>query len=312
MQEQEIYELLKENICVQDEALKKIIRVLNHNLNYSNFKQNILLIGERGSGKTTMIKEVANLFDINVSEVYDAFKDGEINLELFYTAFCSLYSSSEGFNGLLLMHDYQDGYIHGNVTDFNSMIASNALNLGDHGIIDVSNVTFVGEIDTTGMEDIFCEPTDSYDLNDEKFDDPILALLQQAINSTSKVYVDEDGNVSLDFRFMKKIINSIRNRFLSTNCSNAFPLKIYMDAMDTNEILNALSSPISALNLYKDDLDDEYINSSEFMKNVAYQVLESGEGLHFISKAIENTALKDYKKNEKVLKKGSLLIPTRK
>lgn len=74
MNEFEFYSLLKDNICMQDEALRKLIWVLYRNFYLNgNFKQNILLIGERGTGKTTMLKEVADFMDIPMGDVYDMF-----------------------------------------------------------------------------------------------------------------------------------------------------------------------------------------------------------------------------------------------
>ena len=80
-----------------------------------------------------------------------------------------------------------------------------------------------------------------------------------------------------------------------------------MDDMGSKEICDALYSPHSALNLYKNDLLDDYFNSSAFIQKVVYQIMESGEGLHYVTKAVEDVLSHDVKQNEKVLKKGSLL-----
>ena len=80
-----------------------------------------------------------------------------------------------------------------------------------------------------------------------------------------------------------------------------------MDNMNSQEIMKALKSPYSALNLYKNDLTCEYINSDEFVNKVVYNILESGEGLHYVMMAIEDAILDDHKYKQKVLKKGSLL-----
>ena len=88
MEEKTIYELLKENIYVQDKALKKLIWALYRNF-YLDFgrKQNVLLIGERGTGKTTMLKEVCYTMDIPLGEVYDLFMPNGINISLFLNAY---------------------------------------------------------------------------------------------------------------------------------------------------------------------------------------------------------------------------------
>ena len=75
MNRQMFFELLKENICIQDEALKKLVWVLYNNFYGENsIKENILLIGDLGSGKTTMIKETAELMDIPMGEVFNQMK----------------------------------------------------------------------------------------------------------------------------------------------------------------------------------------------------------------------------------------------
>lgn len=311
MDEQVIYSLLKENLCVQDEALRKLIWTLYRNSHFSsNFKQNILLIGERGTGKTTMVREVADLMDIPIGEIYDMFLPGGFNVSLFMNGIYQIMSKGdEASHGILLIHDFQNSFLYGSSTGFNAMLASNTINLGESKYFDVSNITFIGEMDTNQMKDIFPKERDILaDLENNYFMSPTLNLVKEYLDDTNTIRVDEHGNKTIDLRFEKNIANQIRTRFLSTNCKEAFGQKVYMENMGISEILKALNSPFSVLNLYRDDLDDDYINSDEFVKKVVYQVLESGEGLHSLSEAIEEVALHDYKRDEKILKKGSLLI----
>ena len=81
-----------------------------------------------------------------------------------------------------------------------------------------------------------------------------------------------------------------------------------MDGMGAKEIESALNSPISVLNLYRDELSDVYINSDDFINKVVYYIMESNDGLHSVSKAIENVVLNDFKHSDKVLKKNSVLF----
>lgn len=315
MDEQIIYSLLKENLCVQDEALRKLIWTLYRNFHFSsNFQQNVLLIGERGTGKTTMVREVADLMDIPMGEVYDMFLPGGFNVSLFLNGIYQIMSKGENIgNGILLIHDFQNSFLYGSSTGFNAMLASKTMNLGEAGYFDVSNITFVGEIDTNQMKDIFPKERDVLtDLEDNYFMSPTLNLVKEYLDDTNTIRVDENGYKSVDLRFEKNLVGQIRKRFLSPGCSEAFGQKIYMENMGREEILKAMNSPFSVLNLYRNDLEEEYITSDEFVKKVVYQVLESGEGLHSLSSAIEEVALNDYKRNEKVLKKGSLLLSSSK
>ena len=49
------------------------------------------------------------------------------------------------------------------------------------------------------------------------------------------------------------------------------------------------------------------MHSEDFIQKVVYQIMESGEGLHYVTTAVEDVLSRDVKQNEKVLKKGSLL-----
>lgn len=48
-----------------------------------------------------------------------------------------------------------------------------------------------------------------------------------------------------------------------------------MDDMNMEVILSALKSPLSDLNLYRDDLSKDYLLSDAFVKEIAYQIMES-------------------------------------
>ena len=156
MQEQIIYDLLKDELMIQDEPLRKLIWVLDKNFyTDGDFKQNILLIGERGSGKTTMLRETAKLMEIPMGEVYNMFVPNGFNVSLFYNGVSQMMSDSESGKGILLLHDFQDSFIYGSSDAFNSMIASGTIDLGDGVYWDVSDITFVGEIDTNNVDDLF-------------------------------------------------------------------------------------------------------------------------------------------------------------
>lgn len=309
MEEYTIYALLKENLGIQDEPLRKLIWVLDKNFNSDyNIKQNILLIGERGSGKTTMLRETAELMEIPMGEIYNMFLPGGFNVNLFYNGVSQIMSDSSTGEGILLLHDFQNSFIYGTSDVFNSMIASGTLELGEGNYWDVSNITFVGEIDTTNAEELFPEERDALtDWKYGQFASPVLNVVHSYISNDNTIMIDGDGNRIPNVGMIRYVTNQIRNRFLSSSCAEAFKRKIFMNNMGSKEIYDALCSPHSVLNLYKDDLAPDYLNSTEFMNKVIYQVMESGEGLHYVSTAVEEVVSRDVKENEKILKKDSLL-----
>lgn len=309
MEEYLLYELLKENLRIQDEPLKKLIWVLDKNFNSDyNMKQNILLIGERGSGKTTMLREVAELMEIPMGEIYNMFLPGGFNVNLFYNGVSQMMRDSSTGKGILLLHDFQNSFIYGTSDVFNAMIASGVLELGEGSYWDVSNITFIGEIDITNAEELFPKERDFLtDWQNGQFASPVLNVVQSQISNDNTITIDEEGNKIPNVGFVRFVTNQIRNRFLSSYCAEAFQRKIFMDDMGSKEIYEALCSPHSALNLYKNDLDDDYMHSDAFIQKVVYQIMESGEGLHYVTTAVEDVLSHDVKQNEKVLKKGSLL-----
>lgn len=311
MQEQLVYNVLKDELVIQDEPLRKLIWTLDKNF-YTNgdFKQNILLIGERGSGKTTMLRETAKLMEIPMGEIYNMFVPHGLNVSLFYNGVSQMMRDSESGKGILLLHDFQNSFIYGSSDAFNSMIASGTIDLGDGVYWDVSDITFVGEIDTNDADDLFPRECDSFaDLENGNFKSPALNIIQDYFSQDNVVYEDENGNKMANLGFFNYVTKQIRDRFLSKVCLDVFNRRIFMDNMGSQEIMKALKSPYSALNLYKNDLTCEYINSDEFVSKVVYNILESGEGLHYVMPAIEETVAHDCKYNSKVLKKGSLLDP---
>ena len=310
MEEEMIYELLKNNICVQEKALKKLIWVLYRNFYFnSSIKQNILLIGERGTGKTTMLKEVAELMDIPLGEVYNMFMPDGLNASLFLNGMMQIAYNSDEYNGngILLLHDFQDCFLYGHSISFNAMMASGLANFGDEGFFDISNITLVGEIDTNNVKDIFIgDISDLSNIDNNEFLSPTLNIVKKYLTDENKIIEYEDGSKAANVGLENYITNQIKLRFLSSNCNQLFKQKIYMDDMGAEEILKALYSPLSVLNLYKNDLTEDYINSEDFKKKVASLVSESGDGLHYAGMAIEQVFKRDYKHGVKVLKKKSL------
>ena len=302
-----IYEALKDELRIQDEALRKLIWILDKNFNYDDFKQNLLLIGKRGSGKTTMVRKVAEMMEIPMGEVYNMFVPGGFNADLFLNGVLKLLNDSFDGKGILLLHDFQNSFIYGSSNVFNSMIASGVINLGDDKYLDVSNITFVGEMDTNNVTDLFPKDVDFLEeFKNYRFMSPTLNILYENLSDDNIIGTDEDNNLIASLGLEKYVAGKIRESFLSTGCQNAFGEKIYMNDMNLDEILNALKSPLSALNLYRNDLNNEYFSSEGFVRKVACQIMESGEGLHYVRRAASDTISHDFMSNSKILKKESL------
>lgn len=307
--EREIYELLKDELKIQDEALKKLIWVIYRNFYYDGDMQNVLLLGNHGTGKTTLVRKVTNLLDIPLAEVYDMF-DGDIDYNAFVGGLYDLASQNddEKAHGVMLMHDFQDSFLYGNFSEISRGISSNNFHFGDNHLYKSSGIMFIGEVNTSYMENIFNKDVDLLEeLENNNFLSPTLRLIRSIEDDGAVINVDSKGNRKVELDFEKAICMQIRRIFLSDECKRAFSKKIYMEPLDKKLILNALVSEISPLNLYNDDLEEDYKNSLDFQKKVAYEVIERMNGLCELTEAIENVALEDYKKGYKVLKKGSLL-----
>ena len=150
------------------------------------------------------------------------------------------------------------------------------------------------------------------DLDTNDFTSPTLSIIQGYLTNVNRIKEDEDGNKSANIGFEKYVSNVIKSRFLASTTLDVFKQRIYMEDMGASDIVKALSSSISALNLYKDDLLEDYLSSEEFVRKVAGYILESGEGLHATNAAIENVFMNDYKHGAKVLKNDSLFISHKK
>ena len=314
MQDYLIYELLKDELRIQDKALRKLIWLFNK-IFYSecDFKQNILLIGKRGSGKTTMLKKVAELMEIPMGEVYNMFGMDGYNGDLFVNGIYQMMNDSSDGRGILLLHDFQNNFIYDTSDGFNSMIASGIMQIGDGAFYNTSNITIVGEIDTNNVTDLFPKDRDYLaDFENYRFMSPTLNLLYDYISDDNKIYVNENNNKVASLGLEKYVAGRIRSSFLSTCTQNAFGEKIYMDDMNMEIILSALKSPLSDLNLYRDDLSKDYLLSDAFVKEIAYQIMESGEGLHYVRKAALDTIFRDIKYNNKILKKDFLFSVNKK
>lgn len=149
----DVYGNVRRNVVGQDEALKKLILTVNHNLKDGHFnKENIILKGERGTGKTVMCEEVAREMDIPFTQIDVSLSEDRLcsdHIEEALTKFAGEIDAAElygivlfdGFDKLLAENN------HNNViqlTKRNDYFLANG-RLEIYGIFDISRVTFVAE-----------------------------------------------------------------------------------------------------------------------------------------------------------------------
>ncbi len=309
--EKEILESLKEKLCVQENVLKALIWTLKKNY-YGSLSQNILLLGPQGTGKTTLVKETLNALQIPYGEVYDMFGD-ETNIALFIKGLIQIANNNQDgkFEGALLIHDMENCFLHDGFSSFSSIVNAGTFLFQDEQMFDISKITFIGEVNTNSLEEIFPKANDfEKDFENGYFVSPILQMVKEITTDENVVVKDENGNTITSPYLYRYIVQKLKQQFLSPNCTKTFGRQIFMDNMTFDDTIKAVNSPVSILNEYRDDLMDEYINSEEFVKKVANEVIESGMMLHSLAGAIEDVAINDYKHKVKVFKKNSLLKPT--
>ncbi len=302
-----VYNELNEMLCNQDKALKELVWTIEQNKKLKRPK-NALLVGSFGSGKTTMVELTAEKMGVPLVSVYGSCTSGGFNPKVFYDAFIKLYidNKREGCQGIVLIQDMRDCLIYGGFSDISSFITSGSYNYQNR-IIDISKTMFIGEIDDNNFEDCFI-PKPVYTLENldeaflmEDFDkDEVKNILEEL------VLFNCDIENAIDV-YSPQYRAALRRLFLSADCTKIFNKKIFMECMQTENIQAALNSPISELNVYKDDLCEEYIESPHFINSVAAHIRESMVGLHDLDEAVRDTARFDSQRKIKVYKENSLL-----
>lgn len=308
--EMEIFNSLKDTLCVQEEVLKKLVWTLKRNY-YGNLSQNILLLGPQGSGKTTLIKKTLESLNIPYGEVYGMYGE-DVDVLSFIKGLIqvSKKNSDNKLSGALLIHNMEDCFLNGGFNSLTSIINAGTFVYKDNQMFDISDITFIGEVNTNYLNEVFPKENDfEKDFDEGLFMSPVLKLVKEITTEDNIVMKDENGNLITSPYLQRYIEQKIKYDFLSAACVKTFGRQIFMEDMTFNDIIKAVNSPVSVLNDYIDDLDDEYIYSDNFVKKVASIVIESDIGLHSLAEAIENVAVNDFKHKVKVFKRDSLLKP---
>lgn len=307
MEVKEIYNDLRELLCNQDKALKDLVWTINRNQKLARPK-NILLVGELGSGKSTMVELTANKMDIPLTGVSGLFTPQGVDSFILYNALSKLYvlNNRTGCKGIVLVHDMRDVFLYGGFSTLKSIITSGAFTFDNH-ILDITDTMFIGEIDNNGLEDCFIK-NPIYTIDD--IDEAIYPseyngdAVKEVISDLLDMYGETDDSTDV---YTEQYREAIRRTFLSPECSKVFNKKIFMDNIGFEDIKKALKSPVSELKTYSDDLCEEYISSPHFINSVASHISESLVGLHDLDDAVQDVTSYDSKRKIKVYKEKSLM-----
>ena len=302
-----IYSELSELLCNQDKALKKLVWTVAQNEKITRPK-NVLLVGELGSGKTTMVELVANKMNIPIANVSGVWTMNGFESSALNDAFSKLFllNNKEGFRGIVLIEDMKSCFMYGGFSSICSLITSGCF-VYNNRFMDVSDTMFIGEIDSNDFEDCFSEKPE-YTL--ENLDD---AFLPENCNIDEvKILLENIAEFGMDLDvtpdvYSDEFRDALRRTFLSIECNKVFNKKIFMERMCTEDICKALKSPVSEIHKFDDDLCEEYMTSPRFMKMVAGHIKESLVGLHDLDDAVQEVADYDHKRKIKVYKEDSLM-----
>ena len=307
METQDIYNELREMLCNQDKALKELVWTIARNKKL-NRPKNVLLVGEVGTGKSTMVECTANKMNIPVARVTGFLTPQGTDPIVLYNAFTSLFvqNNKESFKGIVLIQDMKDIFLYGGFATLSSIINSGIYTY-ENRVLDISETMFIGEIDNNDLEDCFIEkPVYTLDNIDEAIysaeynGDEVREIIADIID----MYGEEDNNVDM---YVDQYREAIRKTFLSPACTRVFNKKIFMDVMGVEDIKKAIESPVSELQTYSDDLCAEYMTSQHFINSVANHISESLVGLHDLDDAVRDVSLFDSKRKIKVYKENSLM-----
>ena len=307
METKEIYDELCNLLCNQDKALKELVWTIVRNQKLSR-PRNVLLVGELGSGKSTMVELTASQMGIPLVNVTGFCTPEGLDSTVLFNAFSRLYvlNNNENLNGIVLIHDMKDCFLYGGFSALHSLITSGTFTF-ENRMMNISNTMFIGEIDNNGFEDCFC-PKPVY--TEDNLEEAILSLEYSGdeVQKLIRDLIDFGSEIDdVEEKYSDQYREAIVRTFLSVECSKSFSKKIFMESMCFTDIKKVLNSPISELQTYNDDLEDEYITSPHFISLVANHIRESKVGLHDLDDAVQEVARNDSKRKIKVYKEHSLM-----
>ena len=107
------------------EALKELVWTVARNEKLDRPK-NVLLVGEVGTGKSTMVECVANKMNKSLAKVSGLCTSNGMNPKVLYDAFLRLHCSNKdgSLKGIVLIEDMRNCFIYGGFSDISSLITS--------------------------------------------------------------------------------------------------------------------------------------------------------------------------------------------
>lgn len=307
MEVKRVYEELNELLCNQENALKELVWTIAQNQKL-NRPRNVLLVGQLGSGKSTMVELVAQKMEIPMVSISGLCTSDGFTPKVLSDGLTRLFleNNQESFRGIVLIQDMRDCFIYGGFSALSSLITSRTFCFDGH-LFNLDKTMFIGEIDNNQFEDCFIEkPVYTLENLEEAFlpencdPDEIKRIIEDLVSFGDKI--DSLGDIYSDI-----YRDALKRTFLSIECSKIFSKKIFMEVMRVENIRSALESPISELNSYSDDLCEDYMKSPHFINSVAGHIRESMVGLHDLNQAVQEVASFDDKRKIKVYKENSLM-----
>lgn len=279
--------------CPQDgETLYKLIKVMMHNKNisdkgnYAGVHKNILLAGNFGIGKTTMIRECAKAFNLPFHEL-DASLQYGIDLgfdESFYEIIneLRLENRDELLTGVVLIDNLDEVFLSNTQKSLGNYMKNRTMEVSDNNVF-LDNIIYVGEFDIGNYL-----KKSSFNFNVKLSLDKIFSKKKRAAfvnNETLKQY--------------NKMIYSVFN---SRDMWNMFAEHIIMPDLDKEAIRKILEdSPMSEYQEFLSQLDiDEFcgFTNKKVVDYVVSSVMNSPLKLNAVS-TILNDLYIDGKKHVK-------------
>ncbi len=277
--------------CPQDgETLYKFIMAMmkNKNIsergNYAGVHKDILLAGNFGIGKTTMVRECAKELNLPFHE-FIASTNGGIDLgfdENFYDVINELWleNDDEFLNGVILINNLEEIFIHNAQKNLGNYIKKQTLEISDT-IVHLDNIIYVGEFDISNY------------LNKSNF---------TAKFRIDKLFSRKNRDALIKKELWRQYNSRIYKVFNSRDMRNIFSRQIIMPDLDKEDIRRVLlNSSISEYQEFLSHLDiDEFggFTNKEVIDYIVSSVNESPLKLNAISPILENLYI-DAKKHVK-------------
>ncbi len=253
------YKSASKIIMGQDDILKKLILAFNNNnKNGNQFHQNILLLGRYGFGKTTLVKQAVKTLNMPLCEVNGVFSLNAVDMDQFANAINELYETTESLDlyGVILIHEMAKCFQYDQIEALKQVILPQNIYSVDGTAVNISKVTFVGEIDTNDFD-------------------------QKYINENKKPIGFGNRHTNTNEEEISQAVYEIINDY-STH--RMFNTQLKMNELKDENVKEMLKSEISPLKVLESNYglikNSIILKSDEFINEVAEKVITSENGMH--------------------------------